>query len=577
MNHFNYKLKYDIKIICNLAKKQALLAFIVLLFFEISILYGNDTKQKTLSLQQISLSLNSLANSIANINRDIIKPIKVKFDGYNFDEWYEKCIAKPYYKIQKKPQSRQYVAISELNRAIKEFVKVNTNILTTSNSWIKNAPISTDQFFTIEGPLVPIQPFVQKLIVKPGTKIAFHGDFHGDKLSMGKYIKALQMLGYMNGFTIKDPSKFYLVFLGDYVDRGIYGAEVLYTLMHLKIANPNNVIILRGNHEAFTQNKTDGFLNEMTTKYSLQEWHNIVRIYDLLPTALYLGSGTNIKNYLLCVHGGLEPRFDSKNLLTSNKPLAYDWLKFSPENKFPKDYDIGFMWNDFNVNPKEPNYLSDRGEGLYKFGKAYTEKFLHDNSNSGASYFLKGVFRAHQHGDRNMINSIFQGNGVSKLWLDRSVASKKLWDNIVAAFLVAPDTPYGRDYNYDYDAFAILTTAEQFKHWNLEIYNNEDVFAKDLKIINKSQKSQKTKEKLLEEAKILLEMSNLLKKQIELYSSMKEKLEEKLAGTLSKADRQKYTILLQETIEKTNDLHNEAQLLLAKVDAKINAAKNLSN
>ena len=45
----------------------------------------------------------------------------------------------------------------------------------------------------------------------------------------------------------------YMVFLGDYVDRGFYGTEVLYTIMMLKIANPEKVILLRGNHEDHRQ------------------------------------------------------------------------------------------------------------------------------------------------------------------------------------------------------------------------------------------------------------------------------------------------------------------------------------
>lgn len=75
------------------------------------------------------------------------------------------------------------------------------------------------------------------LELNPGVKIV--GDIHGQYHDL---IRLFQMSGF-------PPSSNYL-FLGDYVDRGMYSLETILLLLCFKIKFPENFFLLRGNHES---------------------------------------------------------------------------------------------------------------------------------------------------------------------------------------------------------------------------------------------------------------------------------------------------------------------------------------
>lgn len=60
------------------------------------------------------------------------------------------------------------------------------------------------------------------------------------------------------------------MFLGDYVDRGKYGVEVLTILFAYKIRFPKNCLILRGNHESRAMTEIFSFRRECLEKYDLE-------------------------------------------------------------------------------------------------------------------------------------------------------------------------------------------------------------------------------------------------------------------------------------------------------------------
>jgi len=54
--------------------------------------------------------------------------------------------------------------------------------------------------------------------------------------------------------------------LGDYVDRGMHSLETIWLLLSLKLKYPNQIHLLRGNHEDRSVNKTMGFKFEWQSR-----------------------------------------------------------------------------------------------------------------------------------------------------------------------------------------------------------------------------------------------------------------------------------------------------------------------
>lgn len=369
-----------------------------------------------------------------------------------------------------------------------------------------------------------IEPFVEHCIVPNNAHVAFHGDFHGDIHSMIEYLAYLKSIKFIDdSFTIIDPSK-YMVFLGDYTDRGHYGIEVIYTIMRLKLANPDRVILIRGNHEDITITNEYGFTDEVIAKFGdgnddagRQMCNKIHKIYDYMPVAVWLGTTTDL---LQCCHGGMELGYNPQLFLKSGKKYGllvdiarkHNFQTIIAKNAFFKDtfkddfftitynsiekdlvfsdhkvasYDqIGFLWSDFLIDAQAKTYYR-QGRGM-QCGALTTEALL-----KFASYdvcTIQGVFRAHQHSSSwsDMMKEILRNSvkfaykGLSLLWgQEKYLVTHKnnddipLWSGIVATFNVGPDSDYGSGCGFSYDTFGILKLAQDFKDWRLQVVNQE--------------------------------------------------------------------------------------------------------
>jgi serine/threonine-protein phosphatase 2B catalytic subunit len=93
-------------------------------------------------------------------------------------------------------------------------------------------------------------------LVKISEPIVVVGDIHG------QYYDLVNMLN-----KAGDPSKINYLFLGDYVDRGIFGLECMVLLLAIKINYPKKFVLLRGNHESRNMTESFTFREEVIQRF----------------------------------------------------------------------------------------------------------------------------------------------------------------------------------------------------------------------------------------------------------------------------------------------------------------------
>jgi hypothetical protein len=412
---------------------------------------------------------------------------------------------------------------SEFNVVLSAFLDHSrTGLLSQAGIWVGNIPEqhffdTSRAYFQRSSSGPKFRPFAQKLSVPEGSQVFFHGDFHGDVQS---FITALEWLNeqkYLDGYRIV-PRNFYMLFLGDYTDRGLFGVEVLYTLLQLKLANPDRVFMSRGNHEDVSLLARYGFLQEGRYKYGAEfDIAKIARAYDFLPVVIYLEGGTNV---LQCNHGGMEPGYNPAALLDSTGSARFqllgklnqkDFLAQHPhwpggakterdlamrafQNHEPEDpvspTVLGFMWNDFTVQASEPQFALDP-DRAFIFGQQATRAVLHSVSTTNRT--VQAVFRAHQHSGilNPMMRRLVASSGLFRHWQDKDSApllnagpdqlaavlekaeSRPIPPGSVWTFNVAPDSVYGEGCKFTFDTFGIVTTAGKFEDWRVRVVNTQ--------------------------------------------------------------------------------------------------------
>ncbi|XP_064489746.1 serine/threonine-protein phosphatase 5-like [Ornithodoros turicata] len=205
-------------------------------------------------------------------------------------------------------------------------------------------------------------PTLDDIDVPSDSKFTVCGDIHG------------QFYDLMNIFELNGlPSETnpYL-FNGDFVDRGSFSVECIFTLLGFKLLYPKHFYMSRGNHESQTMNQMYGFEGEVKAKYTPKMAELFTEVFNWLPLAHL------INKKVLVMHGGLF----------SDDKVTLDDIRKTDRNRQPPEEGImcELLWSD--PQPQNGRSPSKRGVGVH-FGPDVTQRFLENNN-------LDYIIRSHE-------------------------------------------------------------------------------------------------------------------------------------------------------------------------------------
>lgn len=234
----------------------------------------------------------------------------------------------------------------------------------------------------------------QPMILRFESPAMIFGDIHGQYSDLMRFFDLFGSP--YDAYTGKDDKIQYMdyLFLGDFVDRGNHCLETICLLLALKVKYPEQIHLIRGNHEDRMINDSFGFSDELASRLDEDPaepgsvFSRMNRLFEYLPLAAV------IDEKILCLHGGIGQnleRLEQIEGLDHLRPLKVVHDVRTDTEKLVVD----ILWSDPTENDNElgilPNIVRDPdGTGnIVKFGPDIVKKFLKANN-------LVKIIRAHE-------------------------------------------------------------------------------------------------------------------------------------------------------------------------------------
>jgi protein phosphatase len=230
----------------------------------------------------------------------------------------------------------------------------------------------------------------QPMVLQVRAPLKIFGDIHGQYSDLMRFFDLWGSP--CDGQQDGDIESLDYLFLGDFIDRGSHSLETICLLLALKVRYPDQVHLLRGNHEDKWINNGFGFSEECAIRLGEDPneddsvFSRMNRLFEYLPLAAV------IDQKVICLHGGIgaslnyveeiehlpRPLEVIHEVVTQEQQLVVDILWSDPTDS---DYELGIL----------PNTIRDpSGTGnIVKFGPDRVKQFLANNN-------LSMIIRAHE-------------------------------------------------------------------------------------------------------------------------------------------------------------------------------------
>eukprot|EP01061_Rhynchopus_euleeides_P011178 TRINITY_DN20743_c0_g1_i1.p1 TRINITY_DN20743_c0_g1~~TRINITY_DN20743_c0_g1_i1.p1 ORF type:complete len:912 (+),score=392.20 TRINITY_DN20743_c0_g1_i1:167-2737(+) len=229
------------------------------------------------------------------------------------------------------------------------------------------------------------------------------GDIHGNFGDLQYFMKRLMI------FDSLDFSPYSFLFVGDYVDRGRWGPEVVAYLFALKLLAPRDVIMLRGNHEDVMVNGDSELYGEQSFRVQCQRCYGPTmgaqkagKLFDTINSAFkHFPIAAVINNKVFASHGGI-PRFTggTDNRLDVLRDPAFEAfddfvLPYNLDMSNPRTRQHVFahdcIWSDPSMKDEHVNEFgfgdSSRGGQVVSYGQHAIHSFL---DSTGMEFIIRG-------------------------------------------------------------------------------------------------------------------------------------------------------------------------------------------
>jgi diadenosine tetraphosphatase ApaH/serine/threonine PP2A family protein phosphatase len=227
------------------------------------------------------------------------------------------------------------------------------------------------------------------MVLRVRAPIKVFGDIHGQYQDLMRFF---DLWGTPSDDVTGDIEAYDYLFLGDYVDRGSHSLETICLLMALKLRFPEQIHLLRGNHEDRWINNAFGFADECSMRLGedptdpTSVFNKVNELFDWLPLAAV------IEGKIICLHGGIGSTLNTIDQIEDLKrPLDVVHEVQTPIQQLIVD----ILWSDPTDSDQDmgvqPNYIRDPNStgNIVKYGPDRVDQFLAKNG-------LFIILRAHE-------------------------------------------------------------------------------------------------------------------------------------------------------------------------------------